>query len=125
MEITTREIWTTIRGMDFGALYLLACSGALIELWRSTAPSSPAPFRPNFIRAYLIAMAILAWFAVLSRTYIVYPWHRAVPPPGTTDLAQFPQSLLLSNPSNAGWHSLGVANWLRSCLLRFSFSFLT
>ena len=29
MEITTRALWTLIHGMGFGALYLLACSGAL------------------------------------------------------------------------------------------------
>ena len=34
MEITTRGLWTLLHGMGFGALYLLACSGALVELWR-------------------------------------------------------------------------------------------
>ena len=28
MEITERSLWTMIHGMGFGALYLLACSGA-------------------------------------------------------------------------------------------------
>jgi hypothetical protein len=108
MELTTRAFWTMIHGMAFGALYLMACSGALVELSRATHPSSAATFRPNFIRAYLIAMAILAWFAVLSGTYIVYSWYRAVPPPGTTDLAHFPQRLLLSSRATSGWHTLGM-----------------
>src|SRR5579862_5512255 len=34
MEITTRSLWTMIHGMGFGALYLMACSGALVELHR-------------------------------------------------------------------------------------------
>ena len=34
MEITTRSLWTLIHGMGFGALYLMACSGALVELHR-------------------------------------------------------------------------------------------
>jgi hypothetical protein len=36
MEITVRGLWTLIHGMGFGALYLLACSGALVEsrLWQ-------------------------------------------------------------------------------------------
>ena len=34
MEITTRGLLTLIHGMGFGALYLIACSGALVELHR-------------------------------------------------------------------------------------------
>ena len=34
MEITARGLWTLIHGMGFGALYLLACSGAIVELYR-------------------------------------------------------------------------------------------
>ena len=46
--------------------------------------------------------------AVLAGAYIVYPWYRAVPPPGTADLAMFPQRLLMSTPATIGWHSLGM-----------------
>jgi hypothetical protein len=38
MEIATRGFWTLIHGMGFGALYLLACSGALVELYRFITP---------------------------------------------------------------------------------------
>ena len=34
-------------------------------------------------------MAVLAWLAVLTGAYIIYPWYRAVPPAGTADLAGF------------------------------------
>src|ERR1017187_8400053 len=34
MESTTRGLWTLIHGMGFGGLSLLACSGAIVELWR-------------------------------------------------------------------------------------------
>ena len=37
MEITRTRLWTLIHGMGFGALYLLACSGALVELYRVTS----------------------------------------------------------------------------------------
>jgi hypothetical protein len=53
-------------------------------------------------------MVFLAWAAVLTGAYIIYPWYRAVPPPGTTDLAMFPQRLLISSPTTIGWHSLGM-----------------
>ena len=46
MEITLRGLWTLIHGMGFGALYLLACSGALIELYRFTTSSAPVAKRP-------------------------------------------------------------------------------
>ncbi len=46
MEITVRGLWTLIHGMGFGALYLLACSGALVELYRfTTSLLHPNPHR--------------------------------------------------------------------------------
>ncbi|MFY9747688.1 MAG: hypothetical protein WA891_00765 [Acidobacteriaceae bacterium] len=111
MEITTRALWTVIHGMGFGTLYLLACSGAMVELWRSCRPVPSGPAKggsDRFLKIYFVTMAALAWFAVLTGTYIVYPWYRAVPPPGTMSLSGFPQRLLLSSPSTAGWHSLGM-----------------
>lgn len=62
----------------------------------------------NFLRLWLIAMAALAWLAVLSGTYIVYPWYRAVPPTGAVNLSAFPQRLLLSSPATRGWHAIGM-----------------
>jgi hypothetical protein len=111
MEVTTRGLWTMIHGMGFGALYLLLCTGALVELFRRYSPQSAAELAPRgeaFLRNYLIAMAVLAWIAVLTGTYVLYPWYRAQPPPGTTDLTAFPQRLLMSSAATAGWHDLGM-----------------
>ena len=111
MEITTRGLWTLIHGMGFGALYLLACSGALVELHRfttSSPPSEATPGQGRFLKAYLLAMVVLAWAAVLTGAYVIYPWYRAAPPPGTTGLSMFPQRLLMSSPTTIGWHSLGM-----------------
>ncbi|HEY6768029.1 MAG TPA: hypothetical protein VI386_25015, partial [Candidatus Sulfotelmatobacter sp.] len=66
MEITVRSLWTLVHGMGFGALYLLACSGAIVELYRFTTSSSPvetAPRDERFLKVYLIAMVVLAWVA--------------------------------------------------------------
>lgn len=110
MEITSRALWTLIHGMGFGALYLLACSGALVELYRRLIlHAAPADTTEGpFLKIYLFAMSFFAWLAVLTGTYIVYPWYRATPPPGTTDLTAYPQKLLMSRPATIGWHSLGM-----------------
>lgn len=111
MEITTRSLWTLIHGMGFGALYLLACSGALVELYRRYSPAAETPITPrdeSFLKIYLVAMAVLAWITVLTGAYIIYPWYRAVAPPGTASLAAFPQRLLMASPSTIAWHSIGM-----------------
>jgi hypothetical protein len=111
MEITARAFWTLIHGLGFDALYLLACSGALVELYRlttSSAPSESTPGKQRFLKIYLLTMVVLAWAAVLTGTYVIYPWYRAVPSPGTTELAMFPQRLLMSSPTTMRWHSLGM-----------------
>jgi hypothetical protein len=111
MEITARALWTLIHGLGFGALYLLACSGALVEMYRiviSASPSESAPTQERFLKVYLVTMVVLAWASVLTGAYIVYPWYRAAPPPGTTNLSMFPQRLLMSSTTTIGWHSLAM-----------------
>ena len=111
MEITVRGLWTLVHGMGFGALYLLACSGALVELYWFTISSARSEFtsgHERFLKIYLLTMVALAWVAVLTGAYVIYPWYRAAPPPGTGDLSMYPQRLLLSSPTTIGWHSLGM-----------------
>lgn len=110
MEITFRDLVTVLHGMGFGALFMLAFSGAVAEMYRMSAPSAPAP-SPRahmLLYIYLGMMVILAWAAVLSGTYLVYPWYRAVPPVGATDLTLFPKALLLSSPTTSAWHNFGM-----------------
>ncbi len=111
MEISLRDMLTVMHGMGFGALFMLAFTGAIAELYRMSAPGAPtvASGRDQMmLRTYLAVMVILAWFTVLSGAYIVYPWYRAIPPVGTIDLSGFPQKLLMSSPTTSGWHSLGM-----------------
>jgi hypothetical protein len=111
MEISSRDLMTAIHGMGFGALFILGGSG-LIWLIYATAVSGtrwqPGPCDSMAVRCYLIGMAVLAWLAVLSGAYVIYPWYRAIPPAGTTDLSLYPQRLLMSNPLTAGWHDYGM-----------------
>src|SRR5262245_14738832 len=111
MEITTHDFWTALHGMGFGALFMLAFSGALAELYRMSVPGvavAPSRREQALMNFYLAAMVVLAWFTVFSGTYIVYPWYRAVPPAGVTDLADYPRRLLLSSGRTSEWHNVGM-----------------
>jgi hypothetical protein len=111
MEISTRDLWTVLHGMGFGALFMLAFSGALAEIYRMSAPTQafqPSRREQALLRFYLVAMVLLAWFTVFSGAYIVYPWYRAVPPAGLTDLSEYPRRLLLSSGKTSEWHNIGM-----------------
>jgi hypothetical protein len=111
MEISFRDLLTVLHGMGFGALFMLAFAGAVAELYRmsaSTVAVAPSSREQTLLRWYLVAMVVLAWATVLSGTYVVYPWYRAVPPAGTTDLTSYPKFLLTSSPTTSKWHSLGM-----------------
>lgn len=111
MEITFRDLVTILHGMGFGVLFMLAFSGAIGVLYAAamvepTWRSSPDTRR--MFRFYLVSMAVLAWLTVLSGSYLVYPWYRAVPPAGTANLDLFPQRRLLASPLTSEWHNLGM-----------------
>jgi len=111
LEITTRDLITVLHGMGFGALFLLAFSGALAQLHRisvASVPGEPAKREHTLLAVYLIGMVVLAWLTVLSGAYIVYPWYRAVPPTGVTDLGDYPRRLLLASGHTSEWHNVGM-----------------
>jgi hypothetical protein len=111
MELTLRELVTAIHGMLFGGFFLMALFGAFVLLLEQSSPDRCALAATQRISrwqtVYLIAMATLGWAAVLSGAYIIYPWYRAVAPPGA-NLALYPKLLLTAHPSTAGWHTLGM-----------------
>jgi hypothetical protein len=110
MEISSRALVTQIHGMLFGAFFLLLVFGMVVELRRSSFTSQPSHLSAkgeSMQRFYMVLTAIVGWVAVLSGAYIVYPWYRASPP-ANANLADYPQALLKSSPTTAGWHSLGM-----------------
>jgi hypothetical protein len=113
MEITLRELVTSIHGLLFGGFFLLALFGAIVMLLergnpdRSNPDASPAKTASRWQTVYLVLLVATGWVAVLSGAYVIYPWYRAVAPAGA-DLALYPQRLLMSHPSTAGWHTLGM-----------------
>src|SRR6266702_4185995 len=111
MEITTRSLWTLIHGMGFGALYLLAGSGAIALLSLRSyddAPVAASPRRDRLLIIYLAAMAALSWLTVISGTYMIYPWYRAAPSNGAANLQAYPRSLLLSHDATRQLHTIGM-----------------
>src|SRR5208337_2703541 len=97
MEITLRALITLIHGMLFGAFFLMAICGLVVELFRSAYAEQPSQLTTKGYsreRLYLICMVGLGWAAVLTGAYIVYPWYRAIPPPGVADLSSYPRFLL-------------------------------
>ena len=111
MSVTFRESWGVIHGLIFGALFLLAFSGGLYSLYGLRSEWLTADGlkeKASKLKIWTGAMAIIAWLAVFTGTYIVYPWYRAKPPEGTTDFANFPRSFLLADPSIAAWHNFGM-----------------
>ena len=111
MAISFRDLITVLHGMGFGALFMLAFSGAIGLIYASSLGAvawETSSRHRTMYRLYLVSMAALAWLTVLSGVYFVYPWYRAAPPPGVTDLTGYPRSLLLSSPLTAGWHDYGM-----------------
>jgi hypothetical protein len=111
MEITLRALITLIHGMLFGAFFLMAIYGLVVELFRSAYVEQPSQLTTKGYfreRLYLNCMVGLGWAAVLTGAYIVYPWYRTIPPAGVTNLALYPQFLLKSSATTAGWHDLGM-----------------
>jgi hypothetical protein len=111
MSLTDRELWAVIHGMGLGALFLLAFGGGLAGLWSLRSgllTSEGIQERSPRLLIGTSVMAGIAWLTCIVGTWIVYPWYRAAPPQGTTDLTEFSRSLLLSSPDTAEWHTFGM-----------------
>ena len=106
MHFTTREWWTLIHGMVFGAAFLLAFAGGFAGLYSLRPGLITAEGVAERIRRLKIgvtAMAVAAWGTVITGTWIVYPWYRAEdarPPSARTQL--------LANANTADWHEFGM-----------------
>jgi hypothetical protein len=111
MSLTFREFWAVNHGLILGSLFLLAFAGGLAGLY-SLRPEllTEKGLRERLPRVKwgTSLMAIVAWLTVITGTYIVYPWYRAAPPEGTTDLTLYPRSFLKANEAIAGWHVFGM-----------------
>lgn len=125
MELTSRETWTVIHGLVLGTLFLLAFAGGLAGLW-SLRPGlmTTAGIKERMGRLYVgvWVMAAASWAAVITGTWIVYPWYRAKLSPVGDDLYAGCADAILPNAScsprdflksdvtgdTATWHTFGM-----------------
>ena len=111
MSMDYRQIWTVIHGTIFGLIFLLGSGGAiyaLASLRQDWQTQQGLERNARNIKIYLWILAVFVWAAVLTGTYIVYPWYRATPPAGTYDLSAYPRYFLSSSAVTEGWHDFGM-----------------
>ena len=103
MRLTGREWWGLLHG-GLGALFLLAFAGGLAGLF-SLRPALMTPTGVvegmRRMKAGVVGMAAIAWFTVITGTWIVFPWYREKAPTGA-------KSRLLADPATEGWHEFAM-----------------
>lgn len=110
MLFSERSIWTMVHGIGLGGAALLGLAAALFYLYAAR----PAPdrtgneTRSRAFTTITIFSAVMLWLTVIVGTYVIFPPYRATPPPGTTDLSQFPRALVLANPSTVWLHAFAM-----------------
>lgn len=114
MELTAKELGTVIHGMILGAIYLLAFTGGLANLWSLKPALLTGTGFKNHVRRLRIGiwlMAIISWLTVITGTYMIYPWYH-----------EGPRDFLLNNTQLAGWETFGMewkihVGWLSPILM--------
>ncbi len=109
--LSFRALCTALHGMLFGGFFLLAAYAFVLELWRMHHGQTPRAYNRGERRrecVYLTVTAACGWAAVLTGTYLIYPWYRAVPPHPGQNLGLYPKFQLLANPHTAALHTVGM-----------------
>lgn len=111
MQISVRALFTGIHGILFGWFFIAAIFTVVVELIRSSNQTRPSELTARgytWARIYLVLTVAAGWVAVFLGAYVVYPWYRAIPPAGLTNLSGYPQALLQSSPTTSDLHELGM-----------------
>jgi hypothetical protein len=124
MLFSERSIWTMIHGIGFGGAALMGLFAALFYLYAMRATEGASPTVSSGSRALAeitVFTAVMLWLTVLVGTYVIFPPYRATPPAGTTDLTQFPRSLIQAAPGTTWLHAFAMeskehAPWIASML---------
>jgi hypothetical protein len=111
MLFSDRSLITMMHGIVLGGAALMALFAALFAmraLSAADAPGAAGDRQARSVAQLTVFAAIVVWAAVLTGTYIVFPPYRAAPPPGATDLAAYPRSMVLANPDTAWLHAFAM-----------------
>jgi hypothetical protein len=104
MTFGSRDIWALIHGIGFGALFLLAFAGGLADLYSLRRPLLTELGVVEKTRRLVFgvtAMAVVDIGAVVTGTWIVYPWYREKTPDS-------PRTKILADATTADWHTFGM-----------------
>lgn len=123
MLFSERSIWTMVHGIGFGGAALVGLAAALFYLYaaRPVPLSGDAETGSRAFATVTVFTAVMLWLTVIIGTYIIFPAYRATPPPGTTDLSEFPRAVILASPSTAWLHTFAMETkehmpWIASML---------
>jgi hypothetical protein len=123
MLFSERSIWTMVHGIGLGGGALLGLAAALFYLYatRRAPLTTAADTESRAYAAVTVVTAILLWLTVIVGTYVIFPPYRATPPPGTTDLAQFPRALIMASADTRWLHAFAMESkehmpWIASML---------
>jgi hypothetical protein len=110
MLFSERSIWTMVHGIGLGGAALLGLAAALFYLYAARPVPDPTGNETGSRAFAMVTVfsAVMLWLTVIIGTYIIFPPYRATPPPGMTDLSQFPRALVLANPSTAWLHTFAM-----------------
>lgn len=110
MLFSADSLWTMLHGIVLGGGALMGMAAALfcLHFMAARPGAQPSAGQSAAVAGLLVLVAVLLWLTVIGGTYIVFPPYRVTPPPGTTDLSEFPRALILSNPDTAWLHSFAM-----------------
>lgn len=101
--ITVREFWFIVH-LGFGVVWIHAFAGGIAGLLKKETGQLTQALRASST----VAMSVVAWLAVVTGTWLVYPGYRAEPPEGVSDLTGYPRSALLADSDLSVWHTFGM-----------------
>jgi hypothetical protein len=123
MLFSDRSIWTMVHGIGLGGGALVGLAAALFYLYavRPAPLSTDSDHGSRAFASVTVFTALMLWLTVIVGTYIIFPPYRATPSPGTTDLSEFPRSLILASPATAWLHAFAMETkehmpWIASML---------
>lgn len=101
--MTGRELLFLVH-LTIGVAWIHAFAGGIATLVGSRASRLKEVVRIGST----VSLSVVAWAAVITGTYLVYPGYRAKPPEGAENLAYYPKEALLADHNTAFWHDFGM-----------------